>query len=201
MFGRRQAVTPWSITAVMAGTAAGAAGAMAFAVLRGVRSLRRRQTLTLNELDALEDEAVDALRRDSVTGVCAIDVAAIGPNTIELTGLVPSRAAAQRAARLLHALHDVHTVISRLEIGSFEARLADNRERLARGEPSTQQRRWYGVRVGTGRRRQSLETDPPRPDDTVERLARDLEVDELEVQDATSAEPGHTPFDAAKHPL
>lgn len=201
MLGRKPAkVSVWAVSAIAAGAAAGA-GAAAFAVLRGVRALRQRQQQTLTTLDLLEDEAVEVLRRDSVTGVCAIDVAAIGPNTIELTGRVPTPEAAQRAARLLHALPGVHTVISRVEIGAYESRLAENRERLARGEPSALQRRWYGVRVGTGRRRQSAETEPARPDDTVERQTRELEVQPSDLSDAASSQPAPHPFDATRPPL
>jgi hypothetical protein len=201
---RRKPAGPdsWMVTAVAAGAAAGA-GAIAFAVLRGVRIVRQRQQRVWTELDLLEDQAVEVLRRDSVTGSCAIDIAAIGPRTVELTGVVPTHDAAQRAARLLHALPGVNTVISRLEIGSFEARLADNRERLARGEPSTTQRRWYGVRVGTGRRRQSLETEPARPDDAVERRTRQLEVQSGDVEGVGGAGDGASPhgFDASQPPL
>jgi hypothetical protein len=201
MFRRKPAaITPWAVTAIAAGAAAGASAA-AYAVLRGMRAIRRREDDPSSELDALEDAAVEVLRRDPQTGVCAIDVAAVGPHTIELSGVVPTPDAAQRAARLLHALPDVNTVISRLEIGSFEARLADNRERLARGEPSTLQRRWYGVRVGTGRRRQSLESEPERPDDAVERRTRELEVRPDDPGDGSAGRAPPTPFDAPGPPL
>jgi hypothetical protein len=170
--------------AVAAGAAAGASAA-AYAILRLLR--RRHEAAEAGVLDRLEDAAVEALRRDRVTGVCAIDVAALGPGIIELTGTVPSHETGQRAARLLHALPGVRTVVNRLEAGSFEERLADNRQRRAQGEPSLRDRRWYGVRVGTGRRRQSLETEPQRPDDTVERQTRELEVHTQELTDTPSS--------------
>jgi hypothetical protein len=197
MFRREPRVPTW---AVAAGMAAGA-GSMAFAVLRGVRTLRRRRARVVGELDALEDAAVDVLRRDSETGVCAIDVAALGPGILELSGSVPTHEVGRRAARLLHALAGVRTVISRLEVGAFEQRLANNRERLARGEPSTRERRWYGVRVGTGRRRQSYDTEPARADDTVERKTRALEVRPDEVADATSPATPSDGFTAGGPPL
>jgi hypothetical protein len=166
---------PWALAA---GAAAGA-GAVAFAILQGARLLRRRQPVDYGlpaELDSLEDAAVEVLRRDAETGVCAIDVAAIAPGIIELSGVVPTQEAAQRAARLLHSLSGVRTVISRLEVGTFEERLASARARNAQGDSEFQERRWYGVRVGTGRRRQSADTDPPRNDDSVQRRTRELEV-------------------------
>jgi hypothetical protein len=184
-----------SIWAVAAGAAA-SAGAVSFAILRGIRVARhRRSPQSVTELDFLEDAAVDALRRDSLTGVCAIDVAAVSRGIIELSGVVPTHEVGQRATRLLHALPGVRTVISRLEVGSFEERLADNRQRLARGEPQTRERRWYGVRVGTGRRRQSAETDPPRSDDTIHRKTKDLDVSPDDLADAASSHPADTILD------
>lgn len=193
-----QRVNTWAVAA----GAAASASAVAYAVLRGVRTLRgRRVSEPLTELDVLEDAAVDALRRDSTTGVCAIDVAAVSPGIIELTGVVPRHEVGQRASRLLHALPGVRTVISRLEVGSFEARLAGNRERQARGEPSTRERRWYGVRVGTGRRRQSPDTEPARNDDTVERKTRELEVSADDLADAAPPRPADNPFGGPQPPL
>jgi hypothetical protein len=185
MFRHKEAVpAPWALAA---GAAAGA-GALAFAVARGVRMLRRRpQSLHVSmpsELDAMEDAAVEALRRDRETGACAIDVAAISPGIIELSGMVPSHAVGQRAARLLHSLRGVSTVISRLEVGTVEDRLAAARSRNSAGDPLLRERRWYGVRVGTGRRRQSADTEPARNDDSVHRRMRELEIDPSDLGDA-----------------
>jgi hypothetical protein len=188
--------------AVAAGAAAGAsAAAAALAVFRTVRRRRRVPEGVPGEFQALEDAAVEALRRDGRTGVCAIDVAALGPDMIELTGVVPTQEVAQRAVRLLHRLPQVRTVVSRLEVGSLEQRLAENRERLARGEPSLIERRWYGVRVGTGQRRQSSATEPARPDDSVEQRSRDLEVHPGDLADNASHQRVHDGFDAGQRPL
>jgi hypothetical protein len=170
---------------VGAGAAAGAS-ALSFAVLRTLR--RRRPAALTSELDALEDAAVDVLRRDPQTGACAIDVAATGPGMIELTGNVPTHEVAQRAARLLHALPGVRTVVNRLDTGALEHQLATNRGRRARGEPVSRERQWYGVRVGMGRRRQSPDTDPGRTDDTVKMRTRDLEVSAADIDDGLSRE-------------
>lgn len=176
-----QRLMPW---AAAAGLTAGIGGAVYYAV-RLVR--RRRARAVPGVLDRLEESAVEALRRDRVTGGCAIEVGAVGPGIIELTGTVPTQEAGDRAARLLHAVAGVRTVVNRLETGTLEEHLAENRWRRAQGEPSLRERTWYGVRVGTGRRRQSVETDPSRPDDTVERKTRELEVSEREVAEAESA--------------
>ncbi|HEX2167860.1 MAG TPA: hypothetical protein VHG09_11565, partial [Longimicrobiales bacterium] len=45
------------------------------------------------------------------------------------------------------------------------------------------ERQWYGVRVGTGRRRQSTDTDPGRTDDTVKMRTRDLEVSAADINE------------------
>ncbi|HEX6132346.1 MAG TPA: BON domain-containing protein [Longimicrobiales bacterium] len=176
-------VTPW----VLAAAAVAGATALSYAVLRIVRR-RRRRTPSTTVLDHLEDSAVAALRRDAVTGGCAIDVAAIAPGIVELTGIVPTQEIGQRAARLLHALPGVRTVVNRLETRALEQHLAENRDMRARGEPWTRERQWYGVRVGTGRRRQSIETDPGRNDDTVKRRTRELEVSATDIADATTPE-------------
>jgi hypothetical protein len=190
---------PWALAA---GAAAGA-GAVAFAVLQGVRLLRRRQARHEHaptvpaELATLEEAAVALLRQDRATDSCAIDVAAIAPGIIELTGVVPSHEVGQRAARILHSLSGVRTVISRLEVGSFEARLAEARGRRARGEPETQERHWYGVRVGTGRRRQSADTEPARDDDSLERRSRELDVQPTDLTDAAAT----GPIDTTERPM
>jgi hypothetical protein len=180
----REGLLPWAV-AVGAG-----ASAAAFTILRFAR--RRRTSVTTGVLDRLEESAVDALRRDRLTGGCAIDVAALGPGIIELSGVVPTLEIGQRAARLLHALDGVRTVVNRLETGSLEDRLAENRLRRAQGEPALRERQWYGMSVGTGHRRQSVDSDPGRDDDTVERRTRELDVREADAEDAVSpdAPPG-----------
>lgn len=167
--------------------AAVSVGTAAFAALRRFRRVRAARLRPTGSLEALEDAAVEVLRRDRQTGACAIDVAALGPGIIELTGAVPTPAIAHHAARLLHGLPDMRTVISRLEVGTVEERLALNRERRARGEPGLRERRWYGVRVGTGRRRQSPATEPDRPDDSVARRMRELEVGPADAADAVDS--------------
>ena len=180
MFRREQEGVPTWVVA--AGAVAGAT-AIAYAVLRVVRS--RRQPVVTG-VDHLEEAAVEALRRDPQTGSCAIDVAAIAPGMIELTGMVPTHEVAQRAARLLHALPGVRTVVNRLDTGALEQQLATNRVRRAGGEPALRERQWYGMRVGTGRRRQSSDTEANRPDDTVKRRTRELEIRAADIAEGTA---------------
>lgn len=201
-FQRKQESVPtWALAG---GAAAAGAGAAALLVMRAVRRFRSRRDEEQNTgsaFAALEDMAVDALRRDPQTGVCAIDVAAVGAGIIELSGVVPSHDVARRAADVLHGLPGVRTVISRLEEGTTEQRLARTRERLARGEPGLRDRRWYGVRVGTGQRRQSAATEPARPDDSVQRRTRELEVGPAELSDAASSHPATGEFGAEGRPM
>ncbi|MBR9989875.1 MAG: BON domain-containing protein [Gemmatimonadetes bacterium] len=182
MYDRRQeGVSAWLLAA---GAAAGAS-AISLVVLR---RLRRGRPTPPSRIDSLEEAAVEALRRDPLTSGCEIDVAATASGMIELTGIVPTHEIAQRAARLLHALPGVRTVVNRLDTGALEQQLAMNRSRRARGEPATQEKQWYGVRVGTGRRRQSPETDPDRNDDTLKRITRDLEVSASDIADGLNGD-------------
>lgn len=177
--------------ALALGAAAGVS-ALAYAVIRRARAVgttpRSHEKSALDrELDALEERVVAALRNDPVAGNCAIDVAVVAPGLVELSGVVPDHDASQRAARVLHSVPGVRTVVNRLEEGSVENRLAELNARRARGDAALAERHWYGVRVGTGRRRQSPDTDPDRPDDTVERRTRELEVSEADLADADVA--------------
>lgn len=194
-----EGMSSWGVLAI--GAAAGAS-ALAWAAFRSVRRSRgaeQRTVREMNELAELEESVVEALRVDAVTGSCAIDVAAIGPGIIELSGVVPTEEAAQRAARLMHAVPGVRTVINRLEEGSVEERLAENRARRERGEPETLERHWTGLGVGTGRRRQSPSTDPDRPSDRVKERTRALEVREQDLAEAMSSQPA-APRSAAGEP-
>ncbi|HUF52087.1 MAG TPA: BON domain-containing protein [Longimicrobiales bacterium] len=114
---------------LVATAAVAGASAVAYGVIRLTRARARREAPS--ELDAFELAAVDRLRRDAVTGRSPIEVAALAPGLVELTGTVPTHDVGQRAARLLHALPGVHTVINRLDTGSLEQRLATNRAQHA----------------------------------------------------------------------
>lgn len=124
LFAERPPVWLWAVVAAAGATA------IAFGVLR---MMRRRERGPASELDLLEDAAVERLRRDSVTGRAAIDVSALAPGIVELTGVVPTHEVGQRAARLLHALPGVHTVINRLDTSTLEQQLAANRTRRGQG--------------------------------------------------------------------
>lgn len=172
-----EGLPPW----LLAVAAIAAASAAAVGLVRVVRSRRRSGGAGTGELDRMESAAVEALRRDPVTSECGIDVAALAPGIIELTGTVPSQSAGQRAARLLHAVTGVRTVINRVDVLGSERKPGPQRWGGEAGGGE-----WTGMRVGMGRRRQSPDTDPARPDDSARMLDRSLEVGSSDIADATS---------------
>jgi len=109
----------------------GAAAGLGFAAYGLFRMARQpdRGSQRRTALDVLEEAAVDALRADEITGNCAIDVTAIAPGILELTGSVPDHDTAERAARVLHAVAGVRTVVNRLDTES----LHELRSRAAAG--------------------------------------------------------------------
>jgi hypothetical protein len=120
--------------------------------------------------ESLEVDVVDALCADDVAGACPIDVAALGPGLIELTGTVPDEAAAARAAEVAQRVDGVHTVVNRLTVEVLEQHLAENRRRREAGAAALDARGWEGVRSGMGARRQGAGTDPGREDDSQEMI-------------------------------
>ncbi|MEO5509498.1 MAG: BON domain-containing protein [Longimicrobiales bacterium] len=116
----------------------------------------------------LEDAVVDALRNDPHAGDSAIDVSAVAPGVIELTGTAADWMAARRAVEVSQSVPGVSTVVNRLDIEALENQLARTRQRFAAGDPALTETHWLGVGVGTGRRRHSPDTDPSQRDDSVE---------------------------------
>lgn len=85
--------TQRNMFASIVGLAAGTAAASSTFFLR--RALRQRSRAGVYE--QLEVAVVDALCADDVAGACPIDVAAVGPGVIELSGTVPDEAAGARS--------------------------------------------------------------------------------------------------------
>jgi|SRR5690554_6257230 hypothetical protein len=163
------------------GAAAGVAAAALWTVrARGWprRSRRMRGDLTL------EDRVVNALLEDEATSRCAIEVAAISPGVIELTGSVGTPAELRRAVEVTQGVSGVTTVVNRLEVGMEASRMSERRRRYEEGDPALREQHWYGVGVGTGRRRQGASTDPDRRDDRVDMLTEAFEEQAAEVERA-----------------
>ena len=143
--------------------AAGVLAGFATVTVLALRARRRRGPgLAVSErLGDLENLVIKALRSDAVLRSRAIDVAAVAPGIVELTGSVESEDEAHHAVDVVQGIVVVRTVLNRLTVGEFERRL--RRQRGAdRGDGGS---RWYGMGVGMGRRRQSRTTDPDRRDD------------------------------------
>ena len=110
----------------------------------------------------LEERVLEAFRNDPVLSERAIDIGAIGPGTIELTGWVHEADEAEHAVTVAGGVPDVESVINRLEIRTERERISRNRRRVAQGDPALTEGRWEGQQVGTGRRRQGTSAEPDR---------------------------------------
>jgi hypothetical protein len=142
------------------------------AVLLGVR--KRRRSAMPSELRRIEDGVIDALRHDAMMHGRGIDVAAIAPGIIELSGLVESDMEAHHAVAVARTVRGVSTVLNRLDVRESQRRLRRTQPTgLAAGTAS----RWYGMNSGMGRRRQSMETDPAQRDDRARMIDQALAPD------------------------
>jgi hypothetical protein len=169
------------IAALAIGTTVG----VTTAVFMGLQA-RRRRMVRPPELDPefyrLEESVVNALAADEVAGRAPIEVEAIARCISELTGMVETEAEAHRAVEITQSVEGVRTVLNRLDVSSELAHLSDARRRAAEGDPAFRETRWYGVGVGMGGRRQSRDTDPPRPNEKVHRITREFEA-ELQIDE------------------
>lgn len=137
----------------------------------------------------LEDRALDRLWSDSTLSRRPLDVTEVGAGVLELSGAVANEDEAHRAVAMVSSVEDVHAVVNRLTVQSVESRIARLRRRYAGGDAALHESHWYGVEVGTGRRRQSAETDPGRRDDRVPMVSRDLDVQRAERLSSEATEP------------
>jgi len=155
--------------AVVAGVAAGIT-ALAYVTY----SMVRRRTPAVAALKRLERMVVKELRDDEILGRRGIEVAAIAPGLIELSGTVRSEEEVHHAAEVVQTVPGVRTVLNRLDVAELESQLRRGRRRLFSIEPAL---RWYGGGVGLGRRRQGRQTDPMRRDDHVDLIEEALAPD------------------------
>jgi len=174
-------LAPW----LLAAAAVIGASAAAYGILRLVRQRRGEPGRMPREYDSLESAAVEALRRDPVTGRCGIDVAALAPGILELSGSVPTQEVGQRAARLLHAVPGVKTVLNRLDIDSQQRPTRAQWRGRGGGSGGGQ---WNGMNVGMGRRRQGAETDPAQRDDSQHLRDRSIVADMDDADDASQVD-------------
>ena len=142
-----------------------APGSVAHGVVRGARGAAarirpgrlRRDARDHHLLTRLEDAVLDALIRDDVLAARGIDVGAISPGIIELSGGVRTPLEAERAVSVAGRVAGVDTVVNRLDVETLMS--SSQRSGDAGG------REWGGRVSGMGRRRQGAGTDPDRADD------------------------------------
>ena len=153
-------------------------------VARRVRPARlRRMAVEQEELVQLEDLVLDAFLGDPILGERGIDIGAISPGIIELSGSVRTEEEADRAVHAANAVEGVRTVVNRLDI---ESEMRNNH--ATEGEGSE----WTGRMVGMNRRRQGRQTDPETNDDsqpqTIKAL-RNADLSQLEDEDISHEQP------------
>lgn len=125
-------------------------------------------------LAGLETRIQEAIDADPILYRRDLNAGALADGIVELTGTVRDEAEAEHAIALARRVPGVRTVLNRLDLQILEDHLADTRRRFAEGDPSLVETHWYGIRVGTGRRRQAEETDPDRPSDRLTTVSREL---------------------------
>jgi BON domain-containing protein len=144
---------------------------IATAMFLGVR--RRRRSAMPTELRRIEDGVIDALRHDAMMHGRGIDVAAIAPGIIELSGSVDSEMEAHHAVTVARTVRGVSTVLNRLDVREGHRLRGRQPSGAAAGTAS----RWYGMNSGMGSRRQSLETEPAQRDDKATMIDQALAPD------------------------
>lgn len=155
-------------------------------------------------LRALEDRVLDAFLADPVLSERGIDVGALAPGIVELSGSVFTAEEAAHAVRVAESVDGVHTVVNRLTIERDEAHVRAVQQRRAEGDPALTEHHWFGQGVGTGARRQGA-TEPDRPDEALHlrEVAWEKSHDELhEWADEDVAEEvlGRSPHGSAGSP-
>lgn len=133
-------------------------------VSRRLRPARlHRLSFEQEELDQLEDTVLRRFLDDEILSERAVDIGAISAGIIELSGFVRTEAEADRAMQLANATQGVRTVVNRLELGEVHAaRSAGPTDQEIDGTFGHLSSRAGGM----GRRRQGMETDPDRRDDS-----------------------------------
>ena len=155
-------------------------GERARSVARRLQPARlRRMAREQADLTMLEDAVLDAFLADGVLSERGVDIGAISPGIVEISGSVWTEEEADRAVSLARRIPGVETVVNRLDIESEARRLEETRRRL-REEGSGINSLQHGVARtgGMGTRRQGRDTDPDRPDDS-----QDQELEALEQAD------------------
>ncbi len=164
-----------SMWALAIGASVGLAAGLVIAARSGLFSRGGGGKLD-RALTLMEEQIVQLLSFDSVLGQRAVEVAALAPGIVELTGTVDSEEEAHRAVELAQRAHGVRTVLNRIEVGVNETRLARNSRRFG-ASVGDRPPQFGGMSAGIGRRRQGMETEPPQHDDHADMLTKAADKD------------------------
>lgn len=153
----------------------------------------RRMAGEQADLTQLEDAVLDVFLADGVLSERGVDIGAISPGIVELSGSVWTEEEADRAVALARRVAGVDTVVNRMDIEGEARRLERSRRRLEEtgsGIDSLQ----HGVArtLGMGSRRQGRETDPDTPNDSHDqqrKAFKQADLDQLEDEDIAWREP------------
>lgn len=110
----------------------------------------------------LEERVLEAFNNDPILAERAIDIGAMTPGIIELSGWVDSDDEAEHAMTVARGVPGVETVVNRLMIDDEEQQLGENIRRFKEGDPALSEARWEGQQVGTGKRRQGTSDEMDR---------------------------------------
>jgi hypothetical protein len=169
-------------------------GQRARTVARRLQPARlRRMAGEQADLTQLEDAVLDAFLADGVLGERGVDIGAISPGIVELSGSVWTEEEADRAVALARRIPGVGTVVNRLDIEGEARRLDQTRRRLEdEGGGVTSLQHGTARTLGMGRRRQGRETDPDTQNDSHDQQRKALneaDLDQLEDEDIAWREP------------
>ena len=145
------------------------------------------------DLTQLEDAVLDAFLGDGVLSERGVDIGAISPGIVELSGSVWTEDEAHRAVELARRIPGVDTVVNRLDIEGEARRLERTRRRLEEeGSGIDSLQHGFARTGGMGARRQGRETDPDRKDDSqsheLDALAA-ADRDQWEDEDLSTSRP------------
>ena len=111
--------------------------------------------------EALEERVLEAFRNDPILSERAVDIGAVGPGIIELTGFVQAESESHGAVVLTRGVPGVNTVVNRLEVRDEESRFERTAAQYEAGDvPGGGM--WEGQQVGIGRPRQGTSNDLAR---------------------------------------
>lgn len=126
----------------------------------------RRHYGEQDDMDRLEGDVLDGLLQDPVLRDRGIDIGAISPGIIELSGSVHTEEEAVRAVALANRITGVRTVVRRLDVEEGGRRVLGARRDLDPEDLEATFARLEGRVGGMGRRRQGAQTEPDRRDDS-----------------------------------